>query len=169
MKICKQCKLAKPPIQFHSNGRGLLDSFCRVCRCAKEREDYERALSPDQRERLYQHRAARALFPEEKRERQREWSRKLSKARRQMTINSKRGKPCHDCGGVFHPDAMDFDHRDPSTKVANISELQVLGRRRKLAAEMAKCDLVCSNCHRVRTARRRAGLPATLPEPEFFI
>lgn len=110
-----------------------------------------------------------ALPPEAKIERQKEWSRQLSRDRYKMIAAEKSRKPCADCGGIFHPHSMDFDHRDPSTKSANVSSLLKLTKREDLLKEMAKCDLVCSNCHRVRTARRRAGLPPTLPEPEFFI
>lgn len=80
-----------------------------------------------------------------------------------------------DCGGRFPPQAMDFDHREPSEKRFAISAGVVpvapmkwapgrKGRPKKqqrrvatwaeLKAEVAKCDLVCSNCHRVRTTKR---------------
>jgi len=84
-------------------------------------------------------------------------------------IHAFKQKPCQDCGGKFHPEAMEFDHRDGETKSFSIS---YHGRRvggEALLAEIAKCDLVCANCHRVRTARRRAGLPAVLPESEYMI
>lgn len=162
-----QCKVEKPPEQFHSKGRGARDCLCKICRCALERAEYEKGLSPAHRERLLRFRASAKLSPEEKRERQRGWSRELVRARAQRILDMKRGKPCMDCGGVFHPHSMDFDHRDPASKTKNVSQL-VYGSA-VFNAEIAKCDLVCANCHRVRTARRRAGLPATLPEPEFFI
>lgn len=62
-----------------------------------------------------------------------------------------------DCGGKFPPVAMDFDHVR-GTKVRGIGR----GRftREALLAEMAKCDIVCAVCHRLRTQRRWA-----LPSP----
>ena len=63
--------------------------------------------------------------------------------------------PCVDCGVSYPHYVMDFDHRDPSQKVANISVLVRLGSREKLLAELPKCDLVCSNCHRARTFKQR--------------
>jgi hypothetical protein len=80
---------------------------------------------------------------------------------------AKRGS-CMDCGGCFHSEAMEFDHRGDAPKLFNLSQ----GSRRSqaaIAAEIAKCDLVCANCHRLRSARRRLGLPATLPLPDYEI
>jgi len=46
--------------------------------------------------------------------------------------------------------ALDFHHRDPSNKKAKVSAL--VSDSYSLAtikAEIAKCDVICSNCHRV--------------------
>jgi ferric-dicitrate binding protein FerR (iron transport regulator) len=61
-----------------------------------------------------------------------------------------RSVPCVDCGGVFHWCCMDFDHRDPSTKVTNLNRMWAF-KRERILAEIAKCDVVCANCHRLRT------------------
>ena len=91
-----------------------------------------------------------------------------SESEKQRLIAEVKKGPCLDCGGRFHPDAMDFDHRVPSEKSFSISKAKD-AKFELLKRELAKCDLVCANCHRVRTARRRAGLPATLPPPEWHI
>lgn len=65
-----------------------------------------------------------------------------------------RARPCQDCGQAFAPHQMDFDHREPAHK-----SFRVTGGAASLAtvstsrAEVAKCDIVCANCHRIRTAR----------------
>ena len=76
------------------------------------------------------------------------------RASREYAGKLKEGKPCTDCGGTFHIAAMEWDHvpgRGP--------KLFELGRGdhslAKVQAEIAKCDLVCANCHRVRTWDRR--------------
>ena len=52
--------------------------------------------------------------------------------------------PCTDCGGRFEPYQMDFDHRDPSTKLFNVTAGRaMLMSDEKLLAEVAKCDIVC--------------------------
>lgn len=68
--------------------------------------------------------------------------------------------PCLDCGVKYHFSAMEFDHLPEHPKRFELSE----GYRysiRTLEAEIAKCELVCANCHRYRTwARRYPALPA---------
>lgn len=47
---------------------------------------------------------------------------------------------------------MDFDHlRD---KKFNLSKAHLTGSLKKITEEIAKCEVVCSNCHRVRTFER---------------
>jgi hypothetical protein len=65
-------------------------------------------------------------------------------------ISLKEGKPCTKCGGIFHHMAMEWHHRDPSTKVFNIADAVSLGYSKEpILAENAKCDLKCANCHRI--------------------
>ena len=65
-----------------------------------------------------------------------------------IEIVEKLGGKCAHCNGVFHPSIYDLHHTDPSTKKFDWSEL-----RRKSASvmleEVAKCVLICSNCHRL--------------------
>ena len=65
--------------------------------------------------------------------------------------------PCLDCGGRFPSYVMDFDHRDPRQKSFPITTARALLKARdELEAEIAKCDIVCANCHSVRTTRAYA-------------
>jgi hypothetical protein len=67
--------------------------------------------------------------------------------------------PCTDCGGQFPPYVMHFDHRDPTKKKMAVSLFAGARNVPKMLAEIAKCDLVCANCHAVRTHRQReAGI-----------
>jgi hypothetical protein len=71
--------------------------------------------------------------------------------------------PCADCGRRFRPYQMDFDHRDPSTKSFDVKAGRtMLMSTKRVLAEVAKCDIVCANCHRIRTREqhrvRLAGL-----------
>lgn len=68
---------------------------------------------------------------------------------------AKKSKPCADCGGSFPPYVMDYDHRDGSQKISAVSNLLSLRKPiEEIEAEIAKCDLVCANCHRLRTHKR---------------
>lgn len=69
-------------------------------------------------------------------------------------LKAQKARPCHDCGVTFPHYAMDFDHvPERGPKLFTIASN--LGRSIEvLEAEIAKCDLVCANCHRSRTHHR---------------
>jgi hypothetical protein len=69
-------------------------------------------------------------------------------------LNEIRDVPCRDCGRRFPPCVMQFDHRDPTTKAYGVTRI-LMRARSVILAEVAKCDIVCTNCHRVRTYTRR--------------
>jgi hypothetical protein len=62
--------------------------------------------------------------------------------------------PCTDCGGAFPPYAMDFDHNGDAPKDFWILQRAGAVSRERLLSEIAKCDVVCANCHRARTHAR---------------
>jgi len=66
--------------------------------------------------------------------------------------------PCADCGGLFHPVAMQWDHLPGLEKGAEISNLVKAGMTTRFHEELEKCELVCANCHAVRSYERRAGV-----------
>lgn len=72
--------------------------------------------------------------------------------RNQLLLARLKGEPCTDCGDTFRPEAMDFDHVR-GVKVGNVSDM-VGGSTDALVAEIAKCELVCAVCHRIRTRDR---------------
>lgn len=76
------------------------------------------------------------------------------KDRRQKLNLLKLDRCCYDCGGMFPPEAMQWDHIPGKEKFFEVGT----GERRKLSEvmdEIAKCQLVCANCHAVRTVSRR--------------
>lgn len=79
---------------------------------------------------------------------------RAEKARQLLAVAKNR--PCADCGGTFPIICMDFDHRDPSAKLFTIAQ-GLMRSHASLVAEIAKCDVVCSNCHRIRTAAQQAA------------
>jgi hypothetical protein len=88
------------------------------------------------------------------RARLREKSAKRNAARSALLAELK-SKPCLDCGGKFPPECMDFDHvrgekRDNLSSIRDLSVPNIM-------EEIEKCEVVCANCHRVRTQRRRSG------------
>lgn len=86
---------------------------------------------------------------------QREWQKQNRKPRGQQggvitkkkLILDAKSKPCECCNNFYHHSAMHFHHRNPSTKIAAISELQKRSSINMLIDEMRKCALLCANCH----------------------
>jgi hypothetical protein len=66
-------------------------------------------------------------------------------------VKLKEASPCADCGGFFHYSAMDYHHRDRTKKAFEIAHAAVMRTMNVILAEIAKCDLLCANCHRIRT------------------
>lgn len=60
--------------------------------------------------------------------------------------------PCSDCNNKYPPECMDFDHVR-GEKLFRVSRGHSTTKERVLA-EIAKCELVCANCHRTRTKSR---------------
>lgn len=61
-----------------------------------------------------------------------------------------------DCGVKFVWYIMEFDHVR-GVKIFNISKMVGRGMKAVLE-ELAKCDVVCANCHRIRTFKRKQEL-----------
>ena len=71
---------------------------------------------------------------------------------RLKVANIKESQPCMDCDFFYPAPIMEFDHRPGEKKLDTVSSMVM--RQLKwvtIAAEIAKCDLVCANCHRFRT------------------
>ncbi|MBX9679725.1 MAG: hypothetical protein K2X38_13260 [Gemmataceae bacterium] len=82
----------------------------------------------------------------------------------QKVTEYKLAKGCATCGYREFAEALEFDHLPQYKKNFNVAR----AARRILdwsviEAEIAKCEVVCANCHRVRTAQRRFTCPA-LPD-----
>ena len=58
--------------------------------------------------------------------------------------------PCVECSGSFHPIQMDFHHRNGEEKLFPLGNSISKYGRDRILAEIAKCDLLCANCHRLR-------------------
>lgn len=82
-------------------------------------------------------------------------------ARKRELINSERQKPCTDCG-LVEPEIMQFDHvPGRGKKLFSLGAALSGGKgnywsRDQILAEIAKCDIVCPNCHARRGVRRTA-------------
>ena len=71
---------------------------------------------------------------------------KIWERNKAFVIDYKDRHPCK-CGETRHY-VLDFHHRDPEEKEYMISRMLRDASIQRLAAEMYKCDVMCSNCHR---------------------
>lgn len=71
-------------------------------------------------------------------------------------IRDLKSHPCADCKHSFPWYVTEFDHRNGRDKLVDptVSQLIGTGTLAHVKAEVAKCDLVCANCHRIRTHER---------------
>lgn len=66
-------------------------------------------------------------------------------------LREQKSKPCLDCGVSYPYYVMDFDHVR-GEKLFNLSEVVNGAQSKKvILEEIAKCEVVCANCHRIRT------------------
>ena len=64
---------------------------------------------------------------------------------------------CVDCGYSKHPYALDFDHlRDKKYNIGSLARSRCSPET--LWSEIAKCEIRCANCHRIKTHERRMTL-----------
>ena len=81
------------------------------------------------------------------------YARERGRERSKLLADMKLARGCADCGYNTHAEALEFDHLHD--KEAEIASLRTCSMDR-LLKEIDKCEVVCANCHRVRTASRRS-------------
>ena len=82
------------------------------------------------------------------------WSKKQRKKNREFIKEYKSNHPCVDCGET-NPLVLDFDHVRGEKK-RNISDMaHACCSINTIIEEMEKCDIRCSNCHRIATHNRK--------------
>jgi hypothetical protein len=134
MKRCGRCGQIKPVGEFNwrYTARGIRDNYCRPCRAAYKQEHYQANKA-----RYIKRAAAR---------RERVHTDNLKKA-----IDYFKTHPCVDCGET-DPLVLEFDHlRDKSFA---LSQGMIDKSWDAILVEIAKCEVVCANCHRRRTLLR---------------
>lgn len=130
MKGCRRCGKEKELEAFASNSRSSdgHHSWCRACVKQYDADRFQ-SMPRDRSARL-----ARAKVDR--------------KARQRWLQSLKDGRACGRCG-ESHVACLDWHHRDPGQKRFTIGNMnRVLKSKATVLAEIAKCDLLCSNCHR---------------------
>jgi hypothetical protein len=139
---CYRCGDVKPAGDFawRRKARNQRDSFCRPCRAAYHHEHYS---------------ANRERYVAQARMRKR----KLARERMAYLIEYFASHPCRDCGEA-DPIVLEFDHL--GDKAFNIGSALPYRNWQSILDEIAKCEVVCANCHRRRTVKRCGSIRAVL-------
>ena len=141
-RVCGRCGAWKPIDEFawRRKHKGQRDNYCRACRADYNREHY---LANKQR---YVDQARAQM-------------QRLAVERHRYLLEYFGANPCADCGET-NPLVLEFDHlRD---KCFNIGSALPYRNWKSILAEIEKCEVVCANCHRVRTAIRMGSNRAVL-------
>lgn len=96
---------------------------------------------------------AQRRYYAEHREKQAHQQRDRRQRTRKYVIEVKTAAVCTDCKIDYPHYVLHFDHISDD-KVMDVNRLAREGNMEKLIAEMAKCEIVCANCHAHRTWMR---------------
>lgn len=149
MKRCGKCKVVQPILDFYndiSRPDGL-SSYCKICTSEVNRSARDKIRGGPSTPRPEIRGTAISAY-----------------------VNILKSEPCMDCCGTFPPEAMDWDHRPGEDKFMDVGKL--VGGRYSfdiVMAEIAKCDLVCAVCHRIRSKARlnENNFPLFIPYPKI--
>lgn len=129
MKTCTKCKIEQSLSEFNKRGKGL-QPWCRTCNRARSRQYYAKNRSKHI-----------------------DTIRKRNEIRRndvqQKICEYLSQHPCVDCGETDIV-VLEFDHQ--RDKEMNVSRLVNSYGWKRVQVEIEKCEVVCANCHRRRTA-----------------
>jgi hypothetical protein len=136
MKRCTKCEenlsIDKFPIMNKKTGK--ISSMCLDCKREYDREYWKNNK-------------------EAKGEIKNEHAKKNRITKRKYIIELLKNSKCVDCGNSDWR-VLEFDHRNRETKSFNIADA-VSYSIENIQKEIDKCDIVCANCHNIRTIEQR--------------
>lgn len=137
-KVCTKCKIEKETCEFFwkNKVKNKLHSQCK--QCYKENRNGEEHYLKYRTEYIERNSKRRETKKKENRLELLEY----------LKINH-----CIDCG-EGNPITLEFDHRDDSNKKIGISDMISSYNWETIKKEIDKCDVRCSNCHKIRTSKQ---------------
>ncbi len=135
MRICNRCKIEKPldEFSFKNKERGIKHGYCKKCGRFYLKSHYEK------NKKYY-------LLKAYKR------NKRIRSEIRKYLHDYLKKHPCLHCGEK-DPIVLEFDHLPNFIKTSDVS---ILGRNHNLNTikeEIVKCQVLCANCHRRKTAK----------------
>lgn len=131
LKKCKKCGKEKPIEQFSRNRRrrdGRQD-YCKACIKIRDAKNYASG-----------------------KEKYAKWSKDRRMRVRKKVFEYLLSHPCVECGETDII-VLEFDHRTQATKRFDVMSATHGHSWKTVLAEIQKCDVVCANCHKRRTAK----------------
>lgn len=131
MKLCSKCNTSKDEENFSwkNKQKKIRQTICRSCHKISRRKHY------------LQNRESEKKRIKRRREEIREWCKQI-----------KRTLKCNRCP-QNHPATLQFHHNDPTRKELAIAVAVTNGwSKKKIMAEMEKCEVLCANCHAIEHA-----------------
>lgn len=131
----------------------------KCCSCKKTKSEIEFYPKPSNRIRKYSSKCKQCCVEYRKNTYDKQKCKRWNAANRiklAKYIDGLKAKPCVDCGQIYEPFCMDFDHISDN-KIAAISTMvHNTWSIEKIEKEIAKTELVCVLCHRTRTYMRKS-------------
>lgn len=139
MKKCSICKTEKEPVEYNKNKckKDGLSTVCRDCSGKRSRQYYQ--------DNLIEHRKT-----------VRERNVRTRERNQQLFLEYLKQQKCTDCGTTDYR-VFEFDHIG-NDKRCDVSILVGGGWKwETIKQEIDKCEVVCCNCHRIRTFTRQGS------------
>lgn len=134
MKTCSKCHQEKSLEYFSINKRNKKDGRAWHCKECHREHDRIRNSSP------------------KRKQDQLETNKRLRERNRLYIWEYLSRNPCVRCKEA-DPIVLEFDHLESSTKVADVgTTVRRLWNIKKIQEEIDKCQILCANCHRRKTA-----------------
>ena len=135
-KVCTKCKTEKE-LHLFSARKLSTDGFSSWCRACFQENWKERYYENHQHYRSRHNKSRNKI--------------RLQNSRKVFEYLSEHS--CMNCG-ESDPIVLEFDHRDKSDKIENISNLILNSSWERIVKEIEKCDVLCANCHRRKSAKQ---------------
>lgn len=141
MKTCTKCLQQKPESEYfvRDKKKGRLHAQCKKCYASYRKKIYKAHY-----EKYKDHYRQRAILRHNK----------LRTEYRTNMLAYMSDKTCATCG-ESDIRVLEFDHLDSKNKLFTVSQAVPLGYNWKaVLIEIKKCQILCSNCHKKRTAKQ---------------
>lgn len=137
MKTCTICKTPKELEEFNKNKKKKdgYNTICRVCSNNKSREYYKQNPDNHKKNVSARNKSNRSLL-------------------QLFVLDYFKSHSCVDCGNSDIR-VLEFDHLPEFEKTADVSRLMACSYSLdRIKEEINKCEVVCANCHKIRTVER---------------